>query len=142
MLWHFRRREIPWEVVDRKAIKPVFYEGDDDDEGPSLPLLPCVAVASVLTQATDIDIASVSDADTSPAVDDAAELRKAVVFARQQLLQTIQKKNFNALLSESWNLTILRRGKRHRVQVEYTGRPARLVGKVPALRPPPFIQIL
>jgi hypothetical protein len=55
-------------------------------------------------------------------------------------------------------MTIFRRGKRHRVQVNYNGRrmssislprhkadmgsAARIVGDLPALRPPPFMQVL
>jgi len=130
MLFHFRRKEIPWEVVDSKAIEPVatgmYYE---DDKG--------------------LDMVSVSEVDTCGTyvfhldrLKNAADLRNAVVFARQQLLQEVAKKGFNVLLSESWDLTIFRRGKRHRVQVNYNGRPACIVGDLPPLRPPPFMQVL
>ncbi|KAJ7107669.1 hypothetical protein C8R43DRAFT_1044942 [Mycena crocata] len=124
----FRRKEVPWEVVDSKTIEPVPMYYDEDEE---------------------LDIASVGEADTCGTyvfhvgqLKNTADLRNAVVFARQQLLQEVEKKGFNVLLSESWNLTIYRRGKRHRVQVEYHGRPARIVGHLPALRPPPFMQVL
>ncbi|KAJ7706429.1 hypothetical protein B0H17DRAFT_1002123 [Mycena rosella] len=130
MLFNFRRKEVPWEVVDSKAIEPVsmYY---DEDKGAYL------------------DIVSVGDADTCGTyvfhveqLKNAEDLRNAVVFAREQLLQNIGKKGFNVLLSESWNLTIYRRGKRHRVEVEYNGRPARVLGDLPTLRPPPFMQVL
>ncbi|KAJ6574870.1 hypothetical protein B0H19DRAFT_1254514 [Mycena capillaripes] len=128
MLFNFRRKEIPWEVVDSKAIEPVPTYYDEDK---------------------DLDIVSVGEADTCGTyvfhvdhLKNAADLRNAVVFARQQLLQEVAKKGFNALLSESWNLTIFRRGKRHRVQVNYNGRPAHIVGDLPPLRPPPFMQVL
>ncbi|KAJ7655054.1 hypothetical protein DFH06DRAFT_1092104 [Mycena polygramma] len=128
MLFNFRRKEIPWEVVDSKAIEPVPTYYDEDKE---------------------LDIVSVGDVDTCGTyvfhveqLKNVAELRNAVVFAQQQLLKEVAKKGFNALLSESWNLTIFRRGKRHRVQVEYAGRPARIEGDLPPLRPPPFMQVL
>jgi len=128
MLFHFRRKEVPWEVVDSKAIEPVSNYYDEDKE---------------------LDIVSVGQADTCGTyvfhveqLNNVATLRNAVVFAREQVLKTVAKKGFNVLLSESWNLTIYRRGKRHRVQVEYNGRPAHITGDLPALRPPPFMQVL
>ncbi|KAJ7492854.1 hypothetical protein FB451DRAFT_552935 [Mycena latifolia] len=128
MLFNFRRKEVPWEVVDSKAIEPVPMYYDEDKE---------------------LDIVSVGEADTCGTyvfhvgqLKNAGDLRNAVVFARQQLLREIGKKGFNVLLSESWNLTIYRRGKRHRVEVAYNGRPARVLGDLPQLRPPPFMQIL
>ncbi|KAJ7751935.1 hypothetical protein DFH07DRAFT_524414 [Mycena maculata] len=128
MLFKFHRKEVPWEVVDSKAIEPVSNYYDEDK---------------------DLDIVSVGEADTCgkylfhvEQLNNAADLPNTVVFARQQLLQEVGKKGFNVLLSESWNLTIYRRGKRYRVEVEYNGRPARIVGDLPALRPPPFMQVL
>lgn len=33
MLFHFRRKEIPWEVVDSRAVEPVpMYYDDEGDE--------------------------------------------------------------------------------------------------------------
>ncbi|KAJ7102163.1 hypothetical protein B0H15DRAFT_768417 [Mycena belliarum] len=118
MLFRFRRKELPWEVVDSKAIEP-------------------------------LDIVSVGEADTCGTyvfhveqLRNAESLRDAVVFARQQLLREVGKRGFNVLLSESWSLTIYRRGKRHRVEVGYNGRPAHVLGDLPPLRPPPFMQVL
>ncbi|KAJ6519590.1 hypothetical protein C8R45DRAFT_1204736 [Mycena sanguinolenta] len=126
MLFHFRRKEVPWEVVDSKAIEPVHMYDEED-----------------------FDVASVGEVDTCGTyffqvgqLKDATDLKNAVVFARQQLLTEVGKRGFNVLLSESWDLTLYRRGKRHRVQVNYGGRPARVVGKLPSLRPPPFMQVL
>ncbi|KAK7064422.1 hypothetical protein R3P38DRAFT_2824401 [Favolaschia claudopus] len=128
MLFHFRRKEIPWEVVDSKAIEPVHMYYDEDK---------------------DFDISSIGDVDSCGRYvfqvqqsNNTTELQNAVVFARQQLLKEVGKKGYNVLLSESWDLTIYRRGKRHRVQVNYCGRPARIVGDLPTLRPPPFMQVL
>ncbi|KAF7339848.1 hypothetical protein MVEN_01901600 [Mycena venus] len=145
MLFNFRRKEIPWEVVDSKAIEPVHMYYDEDK---------------------DFDIVSIGETDTCGTyvfhvdkLKNAADLRNAVVFARQQLLKEVGKKGFNILLSErlelclnavhvievaaiSWDLTIYRRAMRHRVQVTYCGRPARIDGDLPALRPPPFMQVL
>ncbi|KAJ7293346.1 hypothetical protein C8J57DRAFT_1042995 [Mycena rebaudengoi] len=128
MLFNFRRKEIPWEVVDSKTVEPVPVYYDQDKE---------------------LDVVSVGEADMCGTyvfeveqLKNAAELQKLVTFARQQLFQVVSKKGFNILLLESWSLTIYRRGKRHRVQVEYNGRPARIVGDLPPLRPPPFMQVL
>ncbi|KAF7320229.1 hypothetical protein MKEN_00807400 [Mycena kentingensis (nom. inval.)] len=90
MIFNFRRKEVPWEVVDSKAIEPVptYYEENKD-------------------LFLDLDIVSVGEADTCGTYvfqleqQNAAELRSAVVFARQQLLREIGKRGFNALLSES-----------------------------------------
>jgi len=128
MLFKFRRKEVPWEVVSNKTIEPVAMYYDEDKE---------------------LDIVSVGDTNTCGTyvfhvkqLKNAADLRNAVVFARQQLLQEVGKRGFNVLLSESWDLTIYRQGKRHRVQVEYKGRPAHVVGDLLPLRPPPFLQVL
>ncbi|KAJ7357128.1 hypothetical protein DFH08DRAFT_475002 [Mycena albidolilacea] len=124
MVFHCRRKEIPWEVVDSRAIEPVHMYYDEDK---------------------DLDIVSVGDADTCGTYVFNVEQLKTddlVVFARQQLLKEVGKKGFNVLLSESWDLTIYRRGKHHRVQVSYSGRPARIDGDLPPLRPPPFMQVL
>ncbi|RDB28516.1 hypothetical protein Hypma_015282 [Hypsizygus marmoreus] len=126
-MFNFRRKETPWEVVDSRSVEPVpmYYEDED------------------------LDIAVVGEADTrgtyvfevNPAKKP-LELRDAVVFARQQLLQEVIKKGYNVLLLESWHLTVYRRGKQHRVEVQYGGRPARALGKLPNRRPPPFMAVL
>ncbi|KAJ7275275.1 hypothetical protein B0H12DRAFT_1005949 [Mycena haematopus] len=127
MLFRCRRKEIPWEVVDSKAIEPVHMYDEEED----------------------LDLASVGEVDTCRTyffhvgqLRNATDLQNVVVFARQQLLAELGTKGFNVLLSESWDLTIYRRGKRHRLQVNYGGRPAHIVGDLPALRPPPFMQVL
>jgi hypothetical protein len=122
-----RRKETPWEVVDSKAVDPVPMYYDDED----------------------LDIVRVGDADTCGTyvfevkhLPKDTQLRSAVFFAREQLLQEAAKKNFNVLLLESWNLTLYRRGKQYRVEVRYNGRPAHALGKIPSRRPPPFIRVL
>ena len=94
--------------------------------------------------------------------------RKALIFARQQLLEEMAKKDCNVLLCEgyvnhfrrvvddhnltssiciimsySWHLTVLRRGKQYRIEVQYKGRGALARGK-PTMthRQPPFIELL
>lgn len=47
----------------------------------------------------------------------------------------------NALLG-SWILTLYRKGRSHRIEVQYAGLPAYVSGKVPPLRPPPFMAVL
>ncbi|KAJ7071251.1 hypothetical protein C8F01DRAFT_424744 [Mycena amicta] len=127
MLFKLRRKEVPWEVVDNKAVEPVpnYYDEDKD--------LDIVSIGETASGTYVFHVKQLSDA---------AELRNAVVFARQSLMQEIAKRGYNVLLSESWNMTLYRRGKRHRVQVNYSGRPARIEGDLPPLRPPPFMQVL
>lgn len=129
MLFPFRtrRKETPWEVVDSKAVEPVPMYYDDED-------LDVVHVGDTDTCGTYVFEVKHFPKDT--------QLRNAVFFAREQLLQETLKKNFNVLLLESWNLTLYRRGKQYRVEVRYSGRPAHALGKIPSHRPPPFIQIL
>ncbi|KAF8707296.1 hypothetical protein AX14_013655 [Amanita brunnescens Koide BX004] len=52
------------------------------------------------------------------------------MFARQQLIEEIARKGYNVLLYESWRAVVHRRGKEHRVEVRYSGRPARISGAV------------
>jgi len=97
----------------------------------------------------DLNIVSVGEADTVGTyvfelkhLQTTIEFRNVLLFARQQLLQVILQKGYNVLLLESWSLTLYRKGKQHRVEVRYGGRPARVLGKMPALRPPPFMAVL
>lgn len=116
----------------------------------------------------DLDIARVADTDMCGTyIFEARHLpkdnhmRNAVFFAREQLLQSAILKGCNVLLLErcalelayycndpfantcnySWTCTLYRRGKHHRVEVRYSGRPAHALGKVPR-RSPPFIRVL
>lgn len=88
-------------------------------------------------------------------------LRNAVVFARQQLLEEVAKKNYNLFLQEgyvhpilscllhllrhlphSWTLTVYRRDKSYRIEVQYIARSARVQGQLPAPRLPPYMALL
>jgi len=69
------------------------------------------------------------------------DLRKAVIFAREQLLQEIKKNGYNILWLEGWRVTLLRKGRSYRVEVQYKGRPARALNKV-LKRNPPFMALL
>jgi len=123
MVFTFRRRETPWEVVENRAVDPVpmYYEDED------------------------LDIIYVVDNDTVGTyvfdIKRNCDFRNTLVFSRQLLLQEIAKKGLNVLLMESWTLTILRKGRHHRVEIKYSGRPARALGKVPSRRPP-FVDVL
>ncbi|KAH7921142.1 hypothetical protein BV22DRAFT_1038978, partial [Leucogyrophana mollusca] len=97
----------------------------------------------------DFDVLRVKDTDTCGTYifdcvkhPKGAQYVNAVLFARQQLLQEIAKKNYNTLLLESWTLTLFRKGKRHRIEVQYAGRPAYVSGKLQLNRPPPFMAVL
>ncbi|KAG6832206.1 hypothetical protein H0H92_004171 [Tricholoma furcatifolium] len=126
-LFSFRRKEIPWEVVNSRAVDavPMYFEDEDLD----------IAVMGE----SDIRGTYVFEVQSNKKK---PELRKAVEFARQQFLNEIIKKGYNILVLEGWQLTVYRRGKEHRIEVQYTGRPARALGKLPTRRPPPFIGVL
>ncbi|KAF8898352.1 hypothetical protein BD779DRAFT_1483476 [Infundibulicybe gibba] len=127
MLFNFRRTETPWEVVDSKAIEPVPMYYDDDD-------LDIVAIGETDTRGT-------YTFDVKHRSSQRRECQEAVIFSRQQLMQEILKKGYNTLLVESWRITLFRRVKHYRVEVQYNGRPARVMGKLPTQRPP-FMAVL
>ncbi|KAF8649751.1 hypothetical protein AX16_005521 [Volvariella volvacea WC 439] len=109
MMFNFRRKEVPWEIVDSKGIEPVPTHYDDEEE--------------------DLDITAISESDAHGTylfeardVKQKVDVGRAVGFARQELLKQLASKGFNAFLTESWNVTHLRRGKQHRVEVQYSGR--------------------
>ncbi|KAK7463823.1 hypothetical protein VKT23_005760 [Stygiomarasmius scandens] len=128
-MFKFRRKESAWEVVDTKDIEPIYMYPEFEDE--------------------DMDVETMSDTDTRGTyVFDVkhkashAALQNAIVFAQQQLLKEVAKRGYNILLIESWRLTIYRRGKYHRLEVEYCGRPACILGKIPVIKPPPYMEVL
>lgn len=103
-MFKFRRREIPWEVVDSKAVEavPMYYE---DDGMCKNPLVSSCSDRHFI----ELDIAVVGESDTRGTyvfeVDHGKkhlDLKDAVVFARQQLLQEVIKKGYNILLLERW----------------------------------------
>ncbi|KIK71270.1 hypothetical protein GYMLUDRAFT_324493 [Collybiopsis luxurians FD-317 M1] len=128
MFFKLRPKESPWEVVERKAVDPVpmFHEDEDLD----------------LDTVNDCDICGNYVFDVKLHAKNQADIRNAVIIARQQLLQEVAKKGFNVLLIESWSLTVHRRGKHHRIEVGYSGRPAHASGKLPPIQPPPFMEVL
>ncbi|KAH9487153.1 hypothetical protein JR316_0001222 [Psilocybe cubensis] len=123
----FRRKEIAWEVVDSKSIQPVpmFYEDED---------LEVVSIKETNVRRTYV-------LDVKRDARESNQLLRALMFAREQLQQEIKRNGYNVLLSESWNVTVLRKAKLHRIQVEYGGRPALALNKIPE-RHPPFMAIL
>ncbi|KAG5719312.1 hypothetical protein E4T56_gene13296 [Termitomyces sp. T112] len=126
-MFNFRRKEVPWEVVNSSTVDavPMYYEDED--------------LEIAFTGQSNIRGTYVFDVSSGTKV---PELRRVIEFARQQLLQRIAKKGYNILLLEGWQLTVYRRGKEHRIEVQYTGRPARAFGKLPESRSPPFTAVL
>jgi len=123
----FQRREIPWEVVDNKTVDPVpiFFEDSE---------LELAVVKQGFVRRNYV-------LEVKPNVALRPELQKAVIFAQGQLLDEIEQNGYNVLLSESWRVTLLRRGKFYRVEVEYSGRPARATNPG-SRRQPPYIAVL
>lgn len=141
MVFKLRRQwEAPWEVVESQSVAPVCTYCDDDGTPASLPQQ---SLADL--QPIELDIVAVS-ADTSRTyVFDVKHLnqtalRNALLFSQKQLLHELAKRDLNILMLErydnrsvfsdpfvdqamsSWHLTIFRRGKSHRVEVQYFGK--------------------
>ncbi len=89
------------------------------------------------------------------------DVENSVLFAQQQFMEEIERKGYNAFWTEgcvrhvllllflmltswhdSWRLTLLRKAKRHRVEVKYIGQPACLTGKPVESHRPPFLAVL
>ncbi|KAF8168334.1 hypothetical protein B0H34DRAFT_56242 [Crassisporium funariophilum] len=123
----FRRKETPWEVVDSRSVDPVPMYYDEED-------LEVVAIK-------DSNIRRTYVLQVKTDTRQSQDLPHAVMFAREQLLQEAKKNGYNILLLESWRVTVLRKAKLHRIEVEYSGRPARTLSQVKSRRPP-FMDIL
>ncbi|KAF8971574.1 hypothetical protein BDZ97DRAFT_1914038 [Flammula alnicola] len=125
----FRRKETPWEVVDSRSVDPVpmYYEDEDLD--------------IVTVNENNIRRKYVLDVNRDMSKQLSSELPKAVAFAREQLLEEIKRSGYNILLLESWRVTVLRKAKLHRVEVEYSGRPALALNEVKT-RHPPYMAVL
>ncbi|KAH8120632.1 hypothetical protein DFH11DRAFT_1499084 [Phellopilus nigrolimitatus] len=130
-----QRREAPWEVVDSKSVQPVPSFFDDED-------VDILRLSAAETRGTYVFEQRPSKSK-GPYVHADADGRKALIFAREQLLAEVAKKDCNVLLLEGWRVTIMRKGKRQRIEVQYNGRGALATGK-PALarRQPPFMELL
>ncbi|OBZ78840.1 hypothetical protein A0H81_00552 [Grifola frondosa] len=125
MKW-FHRTTEPWEIVERRTVEAVPMYAEDELE--------------------EIDVVRVADVPMGGTyvfdLRKGADLRRAVVFARQQLLQEALAKNYNVLLTEGYTFTHMRKGKRHRAEVRYIARPAHALGKLPPTPQPPFMAVL
>ncbi|KAA1468595.1 hypothetical protein DENSPDRAFT_833956 [Dentipellis sp. KUC8613] len=119
-----RRHERPWEVVDSKNVEPVSICSHEDD------------LDIVYIHETDIVRTYVFD------VRQAKDFHNALLFAQRQLQEEVRTKGYNALWSEGWQVTLLRKGKKHRVEVRYIARPACLAGKPLRAYEPPFMGVL
>ncbi|KAG8808200.1 hypothetical protein FRC17_004058 [Serendipita sp. 399] len=74
---------------------------------------------------------------------DKVDLKKALIFARGEILKQVEASGKNALVLEGWNITVLCRGHQYRLQIEYTARPAIVLYEdKPRTRRPPYLQIL
>lgn len=121
-----RRKEQPWEVVDCRAVEPVPSYHDDED-------LDVLFISKTETRGTYVfDIRSRTE----------QHLRRLVIFAQQQLLREVKKRGLNTFLTEGWTLTLLRKGKHQRVEVQYIARAAKIGKPCRHHRPPPFMGVL
>jgi hypothetical protein len=162
-----KKHEKPWEVVDSKAVEPVpLYEEEDGTCESVQSLFSCILYLFPLFIAdSEMDIIYVHEARVVRTyvfdVRKDKDVENSVLFAQQQFLEEIQRKGYNAFWTEgcvphvfmrpcfpahlvcySWRLTLLRKAKRHRVEVKYIGQPACLNGKSDEPHQPPFLAVL
>ncbi|KAN0121572.1 hypothetical protein V8E52_003468 [Russula decolorans] len=121
-----KKHEKPWEVVDSKAVEPVALF--DEEEDSEIDIIYVHETRVVRTYVFDVR----KDKD----------VENSVQFAQQQFLEEIQRKGYNSFWTEGWRLTLLRKAKRHRVEVKYIGQPACLTGKPVEPHQPPFLAVL
>jgi len=119
-----KRHEKPWEVVDSKSVEPVPLFDEEDD------------IDIIYVHETRVVRTFVFDVRKDE------DLENSLLFAQQQFLEQVQRRGYNALWSEGWQLTLLRKAKRHRVEVKYIGQPACLTGKPVQPHQPPFLAVL
>ncbi|KAI0296596.1 hypothetical protein BC826DRAFT_1091011 [Russula brevipes] len=119
-----KRHEKPWEVVDSKSVEPVPLFDEDDD------------IDIIYVHETRVVRTFVFDVRKDE------DLENSLLFAQQQFLEQVQRRGYNALWSEGWQMTLLRKAKRHRVEVKYIGQPACLTGKPVQPHQPPFLAVL
>lgn len=107
MLFSIRtRRAIPWEVVDSKSVDPVPMYYDEDLES-GFELYRPILLQLTNVDLSELDILHIGNADTCGTyVFDVKhfpkdfQFRNAVFFARQRLIEEIEKNGFNILLLE------------------------------------------
>lgn len=99
---HFHRQEMPWEVVDSKAVAPIPMWDEDEGQFALSPI--CGAVTDFSFVVTELEVVRMHDCDMSfKFVHDLrreTDLRKAVQFARHQLLQEASRRNYNIMIVE------------------------------------------
>lgn len=122
-MW-FRRKEVPWEVVGHKGAQPIPMYDEEDEFN-------ILRVAS-----------SEMSYEFAHDLHEPKDMQSAVQTARYQLRLHVHRKGYNMLLSEGWRVTILRKGKKYRAEVVYTGLPAYVTGKVTPQPSPPFMGLL
>ncbi|KAG8896235.1 hypothetical protein FRB99_008991 [Tulasnella sp. 403] len=75
-----------------------------------------------------------------------AQMKDALEFARKQFMGSPELTEFgaNALFSEGWTVTRLRKKDRNRLRIRYTGRPAQVLfsDERPKSKSPPFVDLL
>ncbi|TFY72639.1 hypothetical protein EVG20_g373 [Dentipellis fragilis] len=131
-----RKHERPWEVVDSKNVEPVSISSHEDGAYACFPRGVAVYLDIVYIHETDVVRTYVFD------VKQAKDFQNVLLFAQRQLQEEVRTKGYNALWSEGWQVTLLRKGKKHRVEVRYTARPACLAGKPLRAYEPPFMGVL
>ncbi|TFY76306.1 hypothetical protein EWM64_g7704 [Hericium alpestre] len=119
-----RKHECAWEVVDSKNVDPVAVCDQDDD------------LDVIYVHETDVVRTYMFD------VRDEKDFHNALLFAQRQFVEEVRSKGYNTLWTEGWQATLLRKGKKHRIEVRYTARPACLSGKPLQDHEPPFMAVL
>lgn len=73
-----------------------------------------------------------------------SDLKRALIFARHELMKQVEQSGKNALVLEGWTVTVMRQASLYRIHIEYTGRPA-IVSYPEDMTPsrvPPFLEVV
>ncbi|KAF8708262.1 hypothetical protein RHS03_03781, partial [Rhizoctonia solani] len=117
------RWQRSYEVVGVKEVQPTFTELPTED--------------IQVVRASDHLVVSNSTYEIKRSTP--SDCRHALIAARAQYMRDISPAN--ELLCEGWKIVIMRKADRTKMIVSYIGQPA-MVSSKPALRLPPFIEIL
>ena len=156
---HLRRDEEAWEVVELKDVSPISMW--DDDEGlwrpnvkPScLHLTICRPRYRLRPQQDDHFQVCLRPprgcrpTGSSPLCPAAASAERSPAEVQHLTIRGVHlfcadSSHKSLIPIPRWRCTLMRRGKQYRVEVVYSGRPARAMGKVGLLPQPPFMGML
>jgi len=111
------KNDMGWSIVDTREVSPVWTILDDD---PLEDLLVGPEIRGTYVFDMKKDFRS----------------RRALTFARKQMLDQARQLECNLLIREGWRMSMMRRGESCRIEVTYVARPAQSSYLLNATKPP------